>query len=411
MKKINSIELFAGCGGFVDGFKKTDKYNTLACVEWNENPCKVLVNRLRNKYGVDTAENIVLRFDIQRTNELINGWKNDDIYGSYSGLDKLVNNRDVDVIVGGPPCQAYSMAGRIQDKNGMKEDYRNYLFESYIKVVDHYRPKVIVFENVEGMLSASPGGISIVQRITDTFKRHGYHIVDDIRKYALLDLSEFGIPQKRKRVILIGLNKEYFKGNIQEILHDFYTKTLDKYKEKEAVTVRRALWDLPKFYPRKEEKRIGRKKYSHYPEETSYNDHYPRYHNKRDIEIFRELAWDIESNTNQYITAESLKRLYTDKTGKESNVHKYNVLKWDIQSNTIPAHLKKDGLRHIHPDHNQARTITVREAARLQTFDDDFKFSGSMSADYEMIGNAVPPKFAYKLSSAIYELFEKQGLL
>ena len=106
-----------------------------------------------------------------------------------------------------------------------------------------------------------------------------------------------------------------------------------------------------------------------------------------------------------------MKKLYTERTGKESNIHKYNVLKWDKPSNTIPAHLKKDGLRHIHPDYLQARSITVREAARLQTFDDDFEFTGNASADYEMIGNAVPPKFSFKLANALYELIKKQELL
>nr|WP_307838369.1 DNA cytosine methyltransferase [Bacillus sp. TH23] len=88
-------------------------------------------------------------------------------------------------------------------------------------------------------------------------------------------------------------------------------------------------------------------------------------------------------------------------TGKNSNVHKYHVLRWDKPSNTIPAHLYKDGLRHIHPDSTQARTITVREAARLQTFDDDYEFISSAGDNYKMIGNAVPPKFSEKLAEAI----------
>lgn len=129
------------------------------------------------------------------------------------------------------------------------------------------------------------------------------------------------------------------------------------------------------------------------------------------MHIFKELAWDIENKENKYNNIEALKKLYTERTGKESNIHKYNVLKWDKPSNTIPAHLKKDGLRHIHPDYLQARSITVREAARLQTFDDDFEFTGNASADYEMIGNAVPPKFSFKLANALYELIKKQELL
>ena len=150
-KKLNTIELFAGCGGFVDGFAKSGKYNTLACVEWNRQACEVLKKRLKNKYNISEVDKKVIRFDIQRTDELLNGWNNDKDYGNGEGLKKLIGNNDVDLIVGGPPCQAYSIAGRIQDENGMHDDYRNYLFESYIKVVEEFTPKIIVFENVEGI--------------------------------------------------------------------------------------------------------------------------------------------------------------------------------------------------------------------------------------------------------------------
>ena len=94
-------------------------------------------------------------------------------------------------------------------------------------------------------------------------------------------------------------------------------------------------------------------------------------------------------------------------TGLQSNIHKYNVLRWDDSSNTIPAHLNKDGLRHIHPDSKQARTITVREAARLQSFPDDYVFIGAQTDQYKMIGNAVPPEFAKRLALAVYQLLFK----
>ena len=129
----------------------------------------------------------------------------------------------------------------------------------------------------------------------------------------------------------------------------------------------------------------------------------------RDIAIFRLLAQDIESGMNQYVSTQALKQLYTEITGKESSVHKYHVIRWDEPSNTIPAHLYKDGLRHIHPDSKQARTITVREAARLQTFPDDFEFVTDTAADYKMIGNAVPPLFAKLLADSVYELLFRDG--
>lgn len=411
MNKLNTIELFAGCGGLVDGFEKTEKYNTLASVEWNKKASNVLINRLKTKYGYEDAHKKVLTFDIQRTDELIYGWENDSEYGSHIGLRKIVANNTVDLIVGGPPCQAYSMAGRIKDGNKMNDDYRNYLFESYLKVVQFFNPKLFVFENVEGMLSAKPGGISIIDRIRESFEKSGYEIIGDIRNNALIDLSEYGVPQKRKRIILIGLNKQYFTKNRSDILEDFYKNILPKYKSGKIYTVYDAIKDLQPLTPIKEIKVIGKKKYSHEPIVSDIDGHIPRYHNTRDIDIFRELAMDIELGKNKYSTIEDLKKLYTERTGKKSNIHKYNVLKWDEPSNTIPAHLKKDGLRHIHPDSNQARSITVREAARLQTFDDDFTFTGVMSSDFEMIGNAVPPVFSEKLAKAVYELLGRYSLL
>lgn len=409
MRKLNIIELFSGCGGLLDGFEKSGKYDTLASVEWKEKQCSVLRRRLKDKYNYEDAEKRVLRFDIQRTDDLLNGWENDEEYGSNEGLLKRVT-KPIDLIIGGPPCQAYSIAGRVQDQNSMNYDYRNYLFESYLKVVSVFRPKIFVFENVEGLLSAKPNGVDIIQKIKDEFNLIGYEIIDDIKKYALLDLSKFGIPQKRKRIILIGMDKNIFNEDTQAKLKYFYSVILAQYQCKSLKTVKDAIGDLPKFFPLDNEKKFGNKRFSHTPINSKIPDHYPRFHNKRDIEIFRRLALDIEENTNKYDTTEKLKKLYTEMTGNKSNIHKYNVLRWDSISNTIPAHLKKDGLRHIHPDYNQARSITVREAARLQTFDDDFIFSGNMGADFEMIGNAVPPLFSYKLANALYDFIKKHEI-
>ena len=120
------------------------------------------------------------------------------------------------------------------------------------------------------------------------------------------------------------------------------------------------------------------------------------------------LANDILSGEKKYVSTASLKQLYTEITGHESNIHKYYVLRWDEQSNLIPAHLFKDGLRHIHPDAQQARSITVREAARLQGFPDDYEFVGTQADAYKMIGNAVPPIFSKKLAEALYRLLFKK---
>lgn len=409
MKKIGIIDLFAGCGGLSDGFEQTTHYHTLACVEWEKAPCNTLINRLKKKWRYQNAEEIVLRFDVQRTKELIEGWSNDLNYGEHIGLEKLVKNSNInlDLIIGGPPCQAYSIAGRIRDENGMNDDYRNFLFESYLEVVKHFKPKLFVFENVPGLLTASPGGVSIVDRITEAFKEVGYEISSDLRKQALIDCTNFGVPQARKRLVIIGINNKLVKGNPQILLSDFYENILPSY-QLPRQDVESAIADLPRLYPLDKVEFINGRKFSHTFNVLNVLNHTPRLHSKRDIEIFELLTKDIETAQFKYKTTESLKDLYFKVTGKRSNIHKYHVLKWNQPSNTIPAHLYKDGLRHIHPDSKQARTITVREAARLQSFEDDFEFvGGSISDHYKMVGNAVPPKFAKCIALAVKDLINK----
>lgn len=403
---VNTIDLFAGCGGLMDGFEQSGKYRTLACVEWELAPCQNLKKRLHDKWGYDNSDEMVLRFDIQRTTELFEGW-NDEEYGKSDGLDQLVNNgRQVDLIIGGPPCQAYSIAGRIRDENGMRDDYRNYLFESYINVVKRYKPKAFVFENVPGILSAQPGGVSIIDVIQKSFDEAGYVVLPNLKK-ALLDFSEFGIPQKRDRIIILGLSKEVYGEEASQLLNRFYIELLPKYKCKKKKTVRDAIGDLPALYPLMFETKIEGRKTSHTYPSPYVDNHIPRWHSARDIGIFRKLEKDIEDGHNQYTSIEALKRLYEEETGHTSTVHKYYVLRWNEPSNLIPAHLYKDGLRHIHPDSNQARTITVREAARLQTFPDDYVFVGSQMNQYKMIGNAVPPAMSKIIADAVWELLFK----
>jgi len=395
--KINVIDLFAGCGGLTEGFLQTGKYNTLAAVDWEFPTVQTLKKRLSTKWNYDLDRNNILHFDIQRTEELINGFE-DSKFGKSKGLDRILGDKNVELIVGGPPCQAYSMAGRVRDQNGMQNDYRNFLFESYVKMVNHYQPKAFVFENVEGILSAKPGGISIVKRIRQAFEQIGYEITENLRENALFDTSYFNVPQKRKRVIIFGVQKS--KNSIKQVRR-FYSLMKEK-ASAEPLNSKIAFENLPKIYPSK-----SNQKHSH---SVRLNDvalqknHEPRMHNERDIEIFKILTEDILSGAEKYTSSKALIQLYKEKTGKDSKFHKYHVIREDKPSNTIPAHLYKDGLRHIHPDPKQARTITVREAARIQTFDDDFEFLGSRGDQYKMIGNAVPPKFSKVIAETVSDV-------
>lgn len=407
MSNVKAIDLFAGCGGLCEGFEMDGHYDTLACVEWEKAPCENLRKHLHDRWNVADADKRVLRFDIQRTDELFEGWS-DENYGENNGLDAIIGDSSVDIIIGGPPCQAYSIAGRVRDEHGMKNDYRNFLFESYVKVVQHYKPKAFVFENVPGILSAAPTGEPIIKIIQQTFDDAGYTVLPDLSK-AIIDFSEYGVPQNRSRIIILGLRKDVYGESAIQILEEFYRTTLPSFKVAKKRTVREAIGDLPKLLPTDEFK-VGRKRYSHSFEIDGMPNHEPRWHSERDQKTFSMLCEDIESGKNQYVSIAALKELYTEITGHESNVHKYHVIRWDEPSNLIPAHLFKDGLRHIHPDPAQARSITVREAARLQGFPDDYVFVGTQADAYKMIGNAVPPIFSKVLAEAIYQqLFMKEG--
>ena len=191
MKKYNFIDLFAGCGGLSEGFYKQG-YNALAHVEINPTACETLRTRMKY-YGYKEADEAVLELDITREDVI-------------ECIDKAVKGQEVDVIIGGPPCQAYSSLGRAKDDNAMQDDPRNYLFESYVKVLNYYKPKFFVFENVTGMLTAKINGKHIINKIVEALGEN-YKVKFD-PKMNVLNSANYGVPQIRKRVIIIGVRKD-----------------------------------------------------------------------------------------------------------------------------------------------------------------------------------------------------------
>lgn len=403
--KIKMLDLFAGCGGLTDGFMQTGLYDEISGVEWKKEAVNTLRHRLHDKWGKKDAFDSLLYFDIQREEELFNGWVGDPEFGTSKGMDYYVKEaKGIDIIIGGPPCQAYSIAGRVRDENGMKDDYRNFLFEHYLSVVNRYKPSLFVFENVPGLLSAAPTGRPVKDIITDEFDRNGYAIIHDLGKYAQVNASDYNVPQTRRRVIIIGLNKEKFQDyNIQDILVDFYENILPTHKSVKHLTVRDAIGDLPPCMP--VENDFG-KRISHSTPECSLSWQIPRYHSLRDEDTFKLLAEDVASGKREY-DSRKITELYERKVGSKSPIHRYHVLDPDLPSTTIIAHLYKDGNRFIHYDPKQMRSITPREAARLQSFADDFEFYGAKGKVYEMIGNAVPSQLAKALALAVSEFLDK----
>lgn len=411
-RKYTFIDLFAGCGGLSEGFLQTGKFDGLAHVEWESPMVNTLRRRLVYKWNhsEEDAQKRVIKFDVQKTDELINGNWTDETKAIYAkenhpdiianGLRGLIPN-SVDIIIGGPPCQAYSIAGRAQSPTGMKFDYRNYLFESFVKIVNAFKPKVFVFENVPGLLSACPGDIPVCLRIYEAFKSIGYDIrTPETLKQSVYCAEDYNVPQKRNRVIIFGT--QY--GSVFDI-EEFYN-SLNLHKSKKPhKTVRDAIGDMPKLFPRDSVIRIGRNNVSHEQRGGEKIDlHIPRYHGERDQKLFKE--W-LSNNMNTYSQQEKM-AFYTKITGHTSNHIKYRNLEWDKPSPTIVAHLHKDGYMFIHPDIEQLRTITIREAALLQSFPIDYQFIASNPYCFKMIGNAVPVLFAKGIAEAMYDVLESK---
>lgn len=402
------VDLFAGCGGLSEGFLSTNQYKGIAHVEWELPMVNTLRYRLVTKWNhsLEDAKKSVIHFDIQKTEELIKGNWTEESKKKFintnhidivdKGINGLINDKSVDVIIGGPPCQAYSIHGRAKDKNSMKDDYRNYLFESFVKIVDQYKPKIFVFENVPGILTAKPGGVNITERIFESFDNIDYKILNPGElSNAVFDVVNYGVAQSRKRVIIIGVDK-----NSNFDLEEIYSLIRSKQDLNNKKTVLDSIADLPKLYPLKKSVKVKGKNFSHNCDKDSEDiQHIPRFHNLRDINIFKE--W-INNEMNYYSQKEKIEYYYS-KTGKTTLYAKYKNLEWNKPSHTIVAHLEKDGLMFIHPDPEQSRSITIREAARLMSFPDDYKFLGSNAKCYKMIGNAVPIKFSKIIAESISE--------
>ena len=388
-KKYTFIDLFAGCGGLSEGFYMED-FEALAHVEIDAVACRTLKTRM-DHYGYRDSASAVLQADIT----------SDDM---IQRLDEAVGGREVDIIIGGPPCQSFSSLGRAKDDNGMKNDPRNYLFESYVKILNHYLPKFFVFENVTGLLTATLNGEHIVERITRELGTH-YHV-----KLDVLNSANFGVPQIRKRVIIIGVHHDVnaevgaVYDSIVKTHYDPEMPEAIRGDLKKYVTVRDAIEELPKLLPGEGERCVPFRSrrdneflQAIVPKDSSILlDHVARKHNNTDMERYRCMS-------QEHWTFQELLQHRPDLNHEKQRVfgNSYVVQWWDLPSKTIIAHLYKDGNQFIHPDHTQGRTFTVREAARLQSFPDDFVFEGARTDQYKQIGNAVPPLLANAIAKAL----------
>jgi DNA (cytosine-5)-methyltransferase 1 len=407
-KKLNYIDLFAGAGGLSEGFIRAG-FSPVAHVEVDSSACKTIETRLIY-HKLQKEDNLApyynyLKGDIERTT-FVKQYGSDKISRSilniaigdnnkqiFKVIDKHLSSNKVDLIIGGPPCQAYSLVGRARDKNGMKDDPRNHLYKEYAKFLKRYNPKAFVFENVIGLITADKG--SYFRNMQSYFKRIGYEL-----DYTIQKAEDFGVLQKRRRIILIG----WQKGLVFK--YPKFTKIKDVYKIQDILS------DLRKLRPG-DQNNIT--KYN--SETTKYlnrfeirnginfvTQHIARPHNKRDLEIYKIAInkWLKKGERLKYPDLPS--HLKTHKN-ESSFVDRFKVVDSNGYSHTMVAHIAKDGHHYIYPDKKQVRSISVREAARIQSFPDDYYFEGGRTAAFRQIGNAVPPLMAKEIALKIKEHF------
>lgn len=407
---INFLDLFAGAGGLSEGFVQAG-FEAIAHIEMNEAACYTLRTRqayfyLKENGQLDLYDDYLLGninreefykkipqpvFDNVINKEIT---KNTRSY-LFKKVKKLLGKRKLDLIIGGPPCQAYSLVGRSRQENNMLGDKRNYLYVEYAQFLEEFKPQLFLFENVIGLLSAKDlDGSKHIDNMISTFKKAGYSV-----NHITVDASEHNVPQSRKRVFIIGIRSQNEYNLILPISDQ--RLTVDQFIE-DLTILKSGEGSLLGYKSRVKNKLL---------ELLGIKDNHPltmhqaRPHNDRDLEIYRKSVnlWNLKKERINYNNLP--KELQTHKN-RESFLDRYKVVVRDQPSHTVVAHIAKDGHYYIHPDINQNRSLTVREVARLQTFPDNYFFESisgkpARTAAYLQIGNAVPVLLAKEIANKI----------
>ncbi len=374
-KRFLMVDLFAGCGGLSTGLEQA------GFTPWFVNEIVSVFCDTYKKNHPEVPEGNFFVGDINDLNANIQ---------DIEALKQEDEDHEITLVCGGPPCQGFSMANRQR----IIDDPRNQLYKAYLLFLSKIRPKFFIMENVRGMAKK-------IDEIKENFKDY---LGDDYKfDYRILYAQNYGVPQNRERFIMIG--------NRLDIEPDSIFAEIEKYRRPPFV-LKDALEGLPHLESRREPGKNEENAISGFSEcnfNYSINDFYlfingnrkieklynhkNRYNNPRDIEIFRRLPQGANS------LHESIADIMPYKRRNGIFKDKYFKLDENQICKTITSHMKFDCNMYIHP--NEARGLSPREAARIQTFPDDYIFTGSQNLWYAQIGNAVPVKLAEAIGKGI----------
>lgn len=422
-KQYTFIDLFAGAGGLSEGFIRAG-FSPIAHIEMDKYACETLKTRAAFHYLKEKNKLEIYKKNLVERKEGESGQKlweqvpatvidsvihatigSSTIDGIFQKVDNLKGKKNVDLIIGGPPCQAYSIAGRARMGKEVEKDPRNELYKYYVQFLQRYKPKMFVFENVLGLFTAKKG--EPFKDLRELVNGIGYEMQPQVQ-----NASEHGVLQKRQRVIIVGWlrDEKNSKGEhysypllmkeetpyavLKDLFSDLPPRKAGEGSLREIVNYTKALGEMP--YLRESDIRSDILNFT--------TQHVARPHNANDREIYCLAIRQWREKKRQLDYSKLPPHLQTHKNTK-SFLDRYSVVEPDSCSHTVVAHISKDGHYYIYPSPNPtietARSITVREAARLQSFPDDYFFEGSRGAAFKQIGNAVPVLLAYKIAKEL----------
>lgn len=350
------LDLFCGCGGFTQGFKQAGFIPSLGIDMWKDATIT---------YKHNFPESAIINNDITKVsvNDILHVAK--------------INSSDVDVIIGGPPCQGFSISGK-----RMIDDPRNILYKAFVSFVGEIQPKVFVMENVPGLISMANGLVK--DSVIEDFTLMGYNVA-----WKILCADNYGVPQNRKRVFFVGLNKNCF-GNL------FFEFPIPN-TEKNKVTCYDAISDLD-FIP----DNVALPEMIDY-ELPPIND-YQISMRRNSTHIWNHVATLHTEKTKRIIAMVPDGGNYLDLPEELWSTRKVHIA-WTRMNSKKPCFTIDTGHNH-HFHYKENRVPTVRESARIQSFPDTFRFVGIKTSQLKQVGNAVPPLLAQAIADKIKTLLE-----